>query len=142
MARRRAAYVEEHGLVFIVQPGASAEEGLLGYAYLCPFRSRPAYNHVAEVSVYLRADAQGRGLGTVLMREVLARGAALGVAQVFSVLGTAETNAASVRLHEKCGFETVGVLKRVGRKHGRVLDRLLMQVDLETHAAFRGDIQR
>lgn len=121
--RRRHADVRSKGLPWIV-----AESGteLLGYAYANHFRARPAYRFFLEDSIYLAPNAQGRGLGRLLLADLVARCTALGARQLLAVIGDAD-NAASIGLHRACGFEHTGVLHRSGWKFGRWLDVVLMQ---------------
>ncbi|HET9637720.1 MAG TPA: GNAT family N-acetyltransferase [Allosphingosinicella sp.] len=94
-----------------------AEDGsLLGYAYAARFRDRPAYRFVVETSVYLRADALGRGLGLELYEPLLAILDVQGFTQAIAAITL--PNEASVRLHEKLGFERAGIYRQVGWKLG------------------------
>jgi len=93
------------------------EEGvLLGYAYAARFRDRPAYRFVVETSVYLRAGAEGRGLGRQLYEPLLAMLEAAGFTQAIAAITL--PNDASVRLHERLGFERAGTYRQVGWKLG------------------------
>ena len=93
------------------------EEGkVTGYAYAAPARSRPAYQWCAEVSVYLAAEARGRGLGGILLDALLKELGQRGIATV--IAGVTLPNPASVRLFEGRGFEPVGVFRRAGYKLG------------------------
>ena len=52
--------------------GAFGDDGsLLGFATYGPFRDRPAYKYSVEHSVYIRSDVRGRGLGTILLKEII-----------------------------------------------------------------------
>jgi phosphinothricin acetyltransferase len=85
-----------------------------GYAYAGPFRARQAYQWSAEVSVYVAPDARGGGVGRVLYRALLGVLKAQGYAMAFA--GIALPNPASVVLHERLGFQQVGVFHRAGFK--------------------------
>ncbi|MCO6416096.1 N-acetyltransferase family protein [Siccirubricoccus sp. KC 17139] len=122
--RRRRADILARGLPYLV-----AEDGdgaVLGYAYASAYRPRAAYRNTAENSVYVRHDVIGRGVGRLLLAELLTQCEALGVRQMVAVVGDS-ANVASVRLHEAFGFRLVGTLSSVGRKHGRWLDTVLLQ---------------
>lgn len=95
-------------------------EEVLGYAYASTYRPRPAYDRTREVSVYLAADARGRGVGRALYDVLLGRLRDDGVHTVLAVV--ALPNPASEALHRSCGFERVGVLPEVGFKLGRWID--------------------
>jgi phosphinothricin acetyltransferase len=99
--------------------------GIAGFAALAPFRDRPCYRHSQELSVHVRADARGRGIGSQLLVaiEVAARAASTHVL----VASIDAANAGSIRLHERAGFTQVGHMPQVGRKFGRWLDLVLMQ---------------
>jgi len=130
MARRRDD-VLARGL-----PWLTAESGgrVLGYAYAGPFRPRPAYRFSVEDSIYLDPQARGRGVGRLLLAELLARCEALGARQMLAVIGDS-ANQASVALHRAQGFEAVGTFRNVGHKFGRWLDVVLMQRTLGAGAA-------
>jgi L-amino acid N-acyltransferase YncA len=100
-----------------------------GYAYAAPWRAKPAYRHTVESTIYLAPGHTGRGLGRQLLRALQRRCARAGVEQMIAVI--ADTgHPASTALHRACGFTDAGRLRSVGRKHGRLLDTLLMQHDL------------
>jgi phosphinothricin acetyltransferase len=97
------------------------EQGrVLGYASTSRFRPKPAYDTTVESSVYCRADAVGRGIGTLLYRELFHAIAGEDVHRI--VAGVTQPNAASVALHTRAGFEPVGVFSSVGRKFDRYWD--------------------
>ena len=107
------------------------EDGrLLGYAYLARFRSRAAYDHVAESSVYLHPDATGRGIGTALYRELIARAPGCGISRIIGVI--ALPNESSERFHAMLGFKRTGVLEGVGCKFGELIDTAYWQLCLDT----------
>ncbi len=97
----------------------------LGYATFGDFRPWPGYRHTVEHSVYVHADARGRGLGAALVEPLFDLAAALG--KHVMVAGIDAANPASIRLHERLGFEQVGMLREVGTKFGRWLDLVFMQ---------------
>lgn len=98
---------------------------LIGYAYASTYRPRPAYRFTCENSIYLRPDATGLGLGRTLLGELITRSQAFGFKQMIAVI-TAES-AASIALHEKFGFYTVGRHQALGLKFDRWLDVIHMQ---------------
>jgi len=101
----------------------------VGYAYASPWRTKPAYARTVEDSVYLSPEYIGRGLGHRLLSALLTGCAAAGIEQVIAVIADGG-DPASVMLHRAHGFAEAGRLHRVGFKHGRHLDTVLMQRDL------------
>jgi L-amino acid N-acyltransferase YncA len=114
-----AAHLPGHRLV------ARREGRVVGWAALAPVSDRCAYAGVAEDSVYVAADAQGRGVGRALLGAVVASAEGGGIWTVQS--GIFPENQASVRLHQACGFRVVGLRERLGQLHGRWRDVLLLE---------------
>ena len=96
---------------------AEADGRVVGYAYAGAHRARAAYDWSVEPSVYLAEGARGRGLGRALYTALFAVLRAQGFASAYA--GATLPNDASVGLHRAMGFETVGVYRRAGFKHGR-----------------------
>jgi L-amino acid N-acyltransferase YncA len=94
-----------------------AGDGVLGYAYATTFRERQAYDWGIEVSVYVRADVRGRGVGKTLYATLFDVLRALNYCQV--IAGATLPNEQSERLHESFGFTRVGVFPSIGYKFGR-----------------------
>ena len=122
MQRRRDAVLAA-GLPYLV-----AENGgtIIGYAYAGVYRTRTAYRHTAEDSVYLTPDATGLGAGRMLLAKVIALSAAGGYRELVAIIGDSG-NTASIGLHRALGFRDVGTLRNVGLKFGRWLDTVIMQ---------------
>jgi L-amino acid N-acyltransferase YncA len=100
-------------------------EGVAGWAALSPVSARACYAGVAEVSVYVAPDSQGRGVGRALLEELVARSEAEG-------LWTLQTsifpeNRASLALHLRCGFRVVGVRERIAQLDGVWRDTVLLE---------------
>jgi L-amino acid N-acyltransferase YncA len=104
------------------------EQELVGYAYYGSFRARAAYDHTAESTIYVASHASGRGFGKRLYDALIQSARDKGYREFIGVI--ALPNPASVALHQKVGFEEVGVLKRVGYKFGTYLDVGLWQLSL------------
>ena len=117
--QRRAWFAEHaggrHRLVV-----AEEDRRVLGYASTSRFRPKPAYNTTVESSVYCRADAVRRGIGSLLYNSLFELIAGEDVRQI--VAGVALPNPASIALHERLGFRPVGVFPSVGRKFDRYWD--------------------
>jgi L-amino acid N-acyltransferase YncA len=122
MAHRRADVLAK-GLPWLV---AEVDGQVLGYAYANHFRPRLAYRFCLEDSIYLHREARGRGLGTLLLAELLARCEAAGARQMLAVIGD-NANAGSIGVHRRLGFEHVGTMKSAGWKFDRWLDVVVMQ---------------
>jgi phosphinothricin acetyltransferase len=111
-----------------------AEEGgeVVGFAYACPHRSRRAYRWAADVSVYVAHDHHGQGHGRGLYEALFAvlreRGFRVACA------GITLPNEASVALHERLGFEPVGVYRGIGWKAGAWRDVGWWQLELSPGA--------
>jgi L-amino acid N-acyltransferase YncA len=125
-ARRRASV--DLGLPYLV---AEAREEILGFAYATAYRPRPAYRFTIEDSVYVADGLGGRGIGSALLGELIARCEGGPWRQMVAIVGDS-ANAASIALHRRFGFELVGTLRSVGFKHGRWIDTPLLQRALET----------
>jgi L-amino acid N-acyltransferase YncA len=117
----------ERNLPFLV---AEETDGILGYCFASPWRPRPAYRFTAEDSVYVAPGQAGRGIGSALMKPLLDQCAIVGVRQVIAVIADTGSDA-SRALHARFGFTEAGVLNQVGYKHGRWVDTLLMQRQLQ-----------
>jgi phosphinothricin acetyltransferase len=105
---------------------ATVEAGtVLGFASFGDFRPWDAYLHTVEHSLYVDPAAQGNGVGTALLAALIERAAALGKHRM--IAGIEAGNLASIRLHQKAGFEEAGRLSEVGRKFDRWMDLVFMQ---------------
>jgi phosphinothricin acetyltransferase len=102
------------GLPWLVAEDAAGD--VCGYAYASRHRERAAYQWSVDVTVYVREDQRGRGVGRALYERLLPLLASLGYCQAFA--GIAQPNPGSVGLHEALGFEAIGVYRRVGFKLG------------------------
>lgn len=106
---------------------ACADDGsVVGFASLSPYRERAGYTTTCEDSIYIREDYQGQGAGKLLLGAVV-QAARLGGfhAVMAKIVGSHD---ASIALHKAIGFEIVGREREVGRKFGRWLDVVLMEL--------------
>jgi phosphinothricin acetyltransferase len=124
--RRRWESLVSGGYPYLV---AQAGDAVAGYAYAGPYRPRPAYRYTVEDSIYLDPEFRGRGIGKLLLRELMEQCARSGFRQMIAVIGDSG-NTASIRLHEAFGFRPVGVLQSVGFKFDCWVDTVLMQKEL------------
>jgi len=109
-------------------PVLVAEVGreVIGFSSLSPYRPRPGYSTAVEDSVYVAAAARGQGVGRMLLVAAIEAARSHGFHSVVGRI-SAEQHA-SVKLHESCGFEMVGIEREVGRKFGRFIDVAIVQL--------------
>jgi L-amino acid N-acyltransferase len=106
---------------------------LVAVASFGTFRAWPAYKYSVEHSVYVHKDHRGQGLGSKVMRALIA---AARERQLHAVIGGIDAaNTASITLHEQLGFKHVGTLPQVGFKFGRWLDLAFYELLLDTPLA-------
>jgi phosphinothricin acetyltransferase len=123
---RRMFDVMGRGLPYFV---AVSGDTVVGFAYAAMYRTRVAYRFTLEDSVYIHSEHMGRGVGTALLSELIKACKAWGCRQLVAVIGDSG-NTASIRVHERLGFQLAGVLKNVGFKFDRWLDSVFMQLPL------------
>ena len=121
--RERFEAVRGMGLPYLV---ADREGRVAGYAYASPYRARPAYRFMLEDSIYVDPGCVRAGVGRELLARLIAACEAAGARQLIAVIGGSD-NEGSIRLHAEQGFETAGLLRAAGWKHGRWIDSVLMQ---------------
>jgi phosphinothricin acetyltransferase len=115
-----SAHHARHPIIVAEFDGAVA-----GWAALSAYSDRPAYDGTAEVSLYVMESCRNRGIGRGLFSAIIDRGRRAGLHTVISRI--AGGNDVSIALHVSFGFTTVGVMREVGRKFGRLLDVTIMQ---------------
>lgn len=121
----QVAWIDGHSGGHPAVVAVDTDGTLVGFGSLSPWRERPAYSGSVEDSVYVHRDHRGRGVGRLLLEDLVRRGADHGFHTVLArIVGGHE---ASIALHEACGFETVGVEREVGRKFKQWLDVVVMQ---------------
>lgn len=128
---RRFQAVRARGLPWRV---AEHEGRVVGYCYASPYHSRSAYRFTVQDSVYVAEESIGRGAGTALLQDVLEACTAKGYRQMMAIIGDS-ANEASLRLHARLGFRTIGQALSVGVKFGRWVDIVYLQRSLGEHTA-------
>ena len=119
------AWIAEHSGGHPAIVAVDDADEVRGFASLSPFRPRPAYAPTVEDSVYVHRESRGHGIGELLLRDLLTLATDNGFHSVMArIVGGHDT---SIALHQKCGFEQVGIEREVGRKFGKWLDVVLMQ---------------
>ncbi len=123
----RFSAAKRHGLPWLV---AEVDGRFAGYAYVSPFRPRPAYRYAVEDSIYVDETARGHGVGRALLAALIGRSRDMGLRHIIGAVSDSDTSPASIALHRSLGFRQTGVYRQVGWKSERWLDVTLMQLDL------------
>ena len=108
---------------------ATEDQLLVGFGYYSEFRFREAYKYTVEHSVYTKSDAFGKGVGKLLMTELIFRAKAQNLHTMIGVIDSENTN--SIAFHEKFGFKKVGIIQESGFKFDRWLHSVFMQLMLK-----------
>ena len=106
---------------------------VVAWASAGAYRSRPAYAGVAEHSVYVARDARGTGAGRAALEALCRAYAARGFWKIVSRIFP--ENTASLALHERCGFRSVGVYRRHGKLDGQWRDCVIVERMLDEPAS-------
>jgi L-amino acid N-acyltransferase YncA len=132
-----AAFDERIARTTATHPWLVAERGgeVVGFAYACPHRARPAYRWAVDVSVYVSDRHRGVGCGRALYQELLERLRRQGFHVVCA--GITLPNEASVALHEGLGFASVGIYRRIGWKAGGWRDVGWWELELQAPSGDR-----
>ena len=104
---------------------AEVDGRVVGWASLNPFNPRRAYDHVADLSVYVERGWRGKGVGRRLLEGLIALARQIGYHKM--VLAALPFNAAGTALYERCGFTRVGVYREQGLLDGKWVDVLIME---------------
>lgn len=128
----RRAWLHEHTSGRNAAFVAEVHGEVVGFAGYGRFRLKSGYDDTVEHSVYLGPEARGRGIGTTLMKAVIDSARAQGFHALIG--GLSADNEASLSLHDKLGFVEVARMPQVGRKFGRWLDLVYVQLTLDERA--------
>ena len=112
---------------------AEREGGVVAWASLNPFNPRPAYDHVADLSIYVERAWRGKGMGGTLLARVIETAREIGFHKI--VLAALASNRAGEALYVKLGFRRVGIYREQGLLDGRWTDVLLMDRLLDEEPA-------
>lgn len=112
------------GLPHIV---AVRDDAVVGFAYVSRFRTSAACRFMVENSIYIAPDAQSAGFGRALLTELIKLCEGLGYRQMIALIAGGTENAPSIRLHDRLGFQQVGLIEGSAFKHGRWIDTILMR---------------
>lgn len=122
-SRRRISEIVDAGYPFLVIRDGGGR--VLGFGFAHRYGPRVGYRYSVETTIYVRPDSLGRGIGSELLRELIAECEKRGFRQAFAVIAASEPS--SVVLHARAGFLPVGTLGGAGWKHGQWVDVFLMQ---------------
>ncbi len=126
----REAWLADHvSHGFPVTVAIDGDGRLLGYGAYGAFRERSGYRFTVENSVYVRQDAQRRGVGRALLTDLIVRARAAGLHVMVAAIEA--RNTASIALHAELGFVSAGRLRELGFKFGEWLDLEYMQLPLD-----------
>lgn len=128
----RAQWLEAHGPRHPVLV-AESDGHVVGWASLNVFNARRAYEHVADLSLYVDRDWRGRGVGRRLLEALVARARELRYHKL--VLAAFPWNAPGMRAYGRAGFREVGTYREQGRLDGRWVDTIVMEKILEGPSA-------
>ena len=115
---------EKHPVIVAVQAGH-----VVGWGSLSAYHARSAYRRTVENSVYVHHEYHRRGIGSLLLRDLIVRARQLGHHAIIAGIDAEQT--ASVALHARFGFEKVGHMKQIGFKFGRWLDVIYLELLLD-----------
>ncbi|SOC22479.1 phosphinothricin acetyltransferase [Ureibacillus xyleni] len=109
------------GCSFVAQEGST----ILGWCKLTPVSTREVYSGVGEVSIYTHPAAKGKGIGTLLLQNLIEKSEHHGFwtleAKIF------KENEASIHLHMKNGFRLVGIREKIGKRDGVWKDNVFLE---------------
>lgn len=109
----------------ICRLAAWLDNTLIGWAALSPVSDRCVYGGVAEVSVYVDTNHNGKGIGTLLLEELITKSEHEGIWTLQA--GIFRENIASIELHKKVGFREIGFREKVGKKNGKWYDNAILE---------------
>lgn len=104
---------------------AEIDTTIIGWCALSPFSAREVYKGVAEVTIYIAEEAQQKGVGTLLLQQLISESEKAGFWTLQARIFT--ENTASIVLHEKCGFKKVGIREKLGQRDGIWYDNVLLE---------------
>ena len=126
--RSKFQHLKKLGMPYLVAESPSQQ--ILGYAYVYPWKEKAAYRFTVENSIYLRAASTGKGLGKVLMGDLITASKAAGLKEIIAVIADKGAEA-SIKMHRDFGFKEIGRMGKVGFKFERWLGTVLMQKSLK-----------
>jgi L-amino acid N-acyltransferase len=132
----RRAWFTSRAMGFPVVVAADLGGDVLGFASFADWRGAwPGYRYTVEHSAHVRNDVRGRGIGRALVESLFPL--ALGLGKHVMIGGIDAANEASIRFHERLGFQRVAHFREVGHKFGRWLDLVFVQRFLDPPGTIR-----
>ena len=124
----QVVWLQARSGAFSATVAVDADDSVVGFASLSPYKERAAYRTTVEDSVYVERSRNGEGIGRLLLAHLIDVARASGFHAVMARIEAG--GAASRAVHARCGFELVGIEREVGRKFNRWLDVAVMQLVL------------
>ncbi len=100
-----------------------------GFCYISQYKKRQAYDRTAEITIYLKPEYSGKGIGNETLKSLEAIASDNGIHVLIGII--AGENLSSIKLFEKCGFEKCAHFKKVGEKFDRIIDVVAYQKVLD-----------
>ncbi len=132
-AEQEAWIEEKNGAYAAFVAADAATNHALAFASYGPYRSRPGYSGTVENSIYVHPDHIGKKIGKPLLSHLIDSAREHGFHSMMAVIMS--DNTPSIALHQKCGYDLVGIERQVGRKHGMWFDVALLQLMLHSSKA-------
>lgn len=105
--------------------GIFDQENLLGWCALSAVSKRQVYSGVAELSIYIKKSARGKGIGHMLLKHLIECSESNGIWTLQA--GIFSDNETSISLHLKCGFRKIGYREKIAQRNGKWYDNTLME---------------
>jgi L-amino acid N-acyltransferase YncA len=104
---------------------ACEDKKVWAWAALSPVSSRAVYSGVAEVSIYICAESRGKGIGNILLEDLITESENNGIWTLQA--GIFPENKASIKLHQGAGFRIIGYREKIGKMHGLWRDTVQLE---------------
>lgn len=123
----RKKWFDEHDMHYPLIT-AEATGSVAGYCCISPYSKKTGYSKTVELSVYVHKKYRGQGIGTALIKDMIARSRRLGYHAIISSIS--DSNYESEKLHRRLGFELRGSMRQLGYKFGEWHDVALYELIL------------
>ena len=120
-------HIKKNNLPYII---AEYKNKVLGLAYLNNYRFKSGYKFTFENSIYVHPDFLNKGIGSKLLKKLISISKKNNnIKNIIAVIGDTK-NKSSIIIHKKNGFKKIGILKKIGFKHGKWISSVYMQLIL------------